>query len=312
MALFSGLVALVAVGFGATARPAEASSAPEASMQKYLGTWNYDMPDLATGLNILVLSCPNGGNTCNSPLPLPLKIPQIGNVVFSPASDGTVLGVTDQGCHWRFAVTPRSLELIGQNQRCFNHNIGSAYTLTRWSVTVDGNHEHESIVSFSHQPTGDLIADTLDYGARTRATGVGGFHSFSRFLGGWNYDPANWQTLVNVVTTDQGTAYPAHGTVWFSSEDYGTLVAQTPDGCRWTLAVQGNTAELNPATQTCQLATGTVSLRYWAVATDGEHADFFMAGSDNLNGQQKNFYLFIGALTKTGLTDDNSTRRLDG
>jgi hypothetical protein len=291
-----GLVTLVAVGL--PSRVAHASPAREPDVQKYLGTWNYDMPDLATGLNIDVLTCPDGGNGCNSPFPLPLRVPQVGNVVFSAEPDGTVVGVTDQGCHWHFAATPGSLELIGRTQSCFNRAFGGTATITQWTVTVDGVHERESITAISHQPTGDLIA-TVRYGARTRATGVGSLNSFSRFLGAYTYDPANSQTLVNTVVTDHGSDYPAQGTVWFTSELYGTIVAHTPEGCSWTLAVQGNTAELNPAPQTCALATGTLGLHYWAVATDGEHDDFFLAGTNDQNGQSTNFYLFIGALTRT-------------
>jgi hypothetical protein len=94
-------------------------------------------------------------------LPLPLHIPQIGNIVFSAAANGMVVGRTDQGCAWTFTVRSDSLEL-SEAQSCFNHNIGSAYTLTRWSVTVVGNHERETIIGISHQPTGDLVTTMHD------------------------------------------------------------------------------------------------------------------------------------------------------
>src|SRR5260370_12791036 len=134
VALLFGLVTLVAVGL--PSRAALASPAREPDVQKYLGTWNYDMPDLATGLNIDVLTCPGGGNGCNSPFPLPLRVPQVGNVVFSAEPDGTVVGVTDQGCHWHFAATAGSLELIGQTQSCFNRAFGG--TATRSPRTRSG------------------------------------------------------------------------------------------------------------------------------------------------------------------------------
>lgn len=35
-------------------------------------------------------------------------------------------------------MTTHSLELSPPAQYCFNHNIGSSYTLTHWSVTADG------------------------------------------------------------------------------------------------------------------------------------------------------------------------------
>jgi hypothetical protein len=298
--LLFGLVALITAGLPAGA--AEASPPPEPSAHQYLGTWNYDQPDPATMRNIAVLSCPPGGNGCvSSPLPLPLHIPQIGNIVFS-AANGGVVGRTDQGCTWTFAVRSGSLELSPAAQYCFNRNIGSAYTLTRWSVTVVGNHERETIIGISHQPTGDLVT-RMHYGARTRVSGVGGFHAMARFLGAWTYDPPSPQTFVNMlVTVPSGggvpSVSPVQGEVRVTSEHYGVIVARTADGCRWTLAVQGNTAELDPATQTCQLATGTVTLFFWSAASDGEHENAVMAGTKDMNGQQSTFYLYIGALTK--------------
>jgi hypothetical protein len=172
MALLFGLVVLTAAG--APAGIAEATPPPQASAQPYLGTWNYDQPDPATMRNIAVLSCPPGEEGCPSGLlPLPLHIPQIGNIVFSAAANGMVVGRTDQGCTWTFRIATDSLEL-SEAQFCLNRNIGSAYTLTRWSVTVVGNHERETIIGISHQPTGDLVT-TMHDGARTRVTGVGGF-----------------------------------------------------------------------------------------------------------------------------------------
>jgi hypothetical protein len=299
-ALLLSLVVLAAAGV--PAGTAQASPPPRASAHKYLGTWNYDQPDPATMRNIAVLSCPPGGNGCpSSPLPLPLHIPQIGNIVFT-AADGRVVGRTDQGCTWTFAVTAHSLELSPAAQYCFNHNIGSAYTLTRWSVTVVGNHERETIIGISHQPTGDLVT-RMHHGARTRVSGVGGLPAMARFLGAWTYDPASPQTFVNMLVTvpsgaGDAVVSPVQGTVRVTSEHYGVIVARTADGCRWTLAVQGNTAELNPTAQTCQLATGTVTLFFWSAASDGEHENAVMAGAKDVNGQQSTFYLYIGALTK--------------
>jgi hypothetical protein len=297
--LFS-LVVLAAAGVPVGA--AQASPPPEPSAHQYLGTWNYDQPDPATMRNIAVLSCPPGGNGCvSSPLPLPLHIPQIGNIVFS-AANGGVVGRTDQGCTWTFAVRSGSLELSPAAQSCFNRNIGSAYTLTRWSVTVVGNHERETIIGVSHQPTGDLVT-RMDYGARTRVSGVGGVHAMARFLGAWTYDPPSPQTFVNMLVTvpsgaGDAVVSPVQGAMRVTSEQDGVIMARTADGCRWTLAVQGNTAELHPTTQTCRLATGTVRLFFWSAASDGEHENAVMAGTKDANGQRSTFYLYIGALTK--------------
>jgi len=303
IALRFGLIALFAVAVGSSyglygLTRTFAESAP--GVQKYLGYWNYDQPNLTTLNNIDVMACPDGGGQCDSQLPLPLKIPQVGWVLFSQGPNGTINGHTDQGCTWNYRVTATDLELSSTTQQCFNANIGSAYTITKWSVTVNGNTEHEEIVSISHQPNGVDLIGTMK-GSRTRVNGVDGTASFSRFLGGYSYDPADFHTLTNVVATDHGTVFPEQGTVQFTQTDRSTIRAHTPEGCNWTLAVRGNTAELEPATQTCHLANSDVSLRYWAIVTDdGEHMNTFRAGTTTLNGQPPtNTYLFIGALTRS-------------
>jgi hypothetical protein len=300
MAVLAGLVALFSTAVGVPYGLTGASAGPTPSVQKYLGYWNYDQPNLTTLNNVDVLACPGGGGQCDHQLPLPLKVPQVGWVLFSAGPDGTVNGHTDQGCTWNFKVTPTGLELSSTTQECFNHDIGSSGNITKWSVTVTGNKEHEEIVATSHQPNGVDLIGTMKSGSRTRVDGSGGARSFSRFLGGYTYNPADFSTLTNVVVTSKGTAYPEQRTVQFTRKNRGTILAHTPDGCNWTLAVRGNTAELDPAIQTCQLTDGETSLRYWAIVTDdGEHMNAFRAGSTTLNGQQPtNNYLFIGALTR--------------
>lgn len=218
-----------------------------------------------------------------------------------PGPDGTVNGHTDQGCTWNFTVNPIGLELSSTTQQCFNQNIGSGYNITNWSVHVDGNKEQEQITSISHQPNGmDLLA-SMKSGSRTRVDGEGQNQYVQRFLGSYNYDQADFHTLTNVVSTDKGSAYPEQGTVQFTSKDKGIINAHTPDGCDWTLAVRGDTAELEPATQTCHTPNSDSSLRYWALVTDdAQHLNGFLAGSTTTDGQPPtNTYLFIGALTRT-------------
>ena len=299
--LLACLAAFFALAAGVPYGITEASAAPAPSMQKYLGYWTYDQPNLTTLNNVDVLACPDGGGQCDQQLPLPLKIPQVGWELFTPGPNGTVNGTSDQGCTWNFKVTPTDLELSSTTQECFNHAIGSSGNIIKWSVTVTGNHEHETIISVSHQPNGVDLIGTMASGSRTRVDGPGGAKSFSRFLGAYTYNSADFSTLTNVVATDNGTAYPEQGTVQFARESRSTIVAHTPNGCNWTLAVRGNTAELDPATQTCHLADGEMSLRYWAIVTDdGEHINAFRAGSTTLNGQlPANTYLFIGALTRS-------------
>src|SRR5262249_31542863 len=157
----------------------------------------------------------------------------------------TVNGHTDQGCTWNFDVKPASLELSSTTQQCFNQNIGSSYNVTKWSVTVEGKKEHEKIVTLGPQRNGIDPPKPTKSGSRTKVDGAGDAKSFSRFLGEYTYNPADFHTLSNVETTDKGTAYPQRGAVQFTSKAFGTIVAHTPDGCDWTLTVSGNTAELS-------------------------------------------------------------------
>ncbi len=297
--LLFGLVALFAVAGGTSYGLVRASSVSSPSMQKYLGYWNYDLPNLTTLNNVGVLSCPDGGGQCDPLLPLPLKLPQVGWVLFSPGPNGTVNGHTDQGCTWNFRVTATDLELSSTTQTCFNPAVGSVGNITKWSVTVDGNKEHEEIFAVSHQPNGvDLIAP-MKSGSRTRVNGVGGTASFSHFLGKFSYDPADTSTLTNEQIGNTGIS-PEQGIVQFTKKNYGTILAHTPDGCTWTFAVQGNTGELDPATQTCYLTSGDISFHYWAIVTDGIHMDTFRAGTTTFNGKPPtNTYLYIGALTRS-------------
>jgi hypothetical protein len=288
---------------------AVATAATDTNAAKYYGMWNYDQPDSATLNNVVVLACPDGGGQCDQQLPLPLQVPQVGWVVFSPGPNGTVNGHTDQGCTWNFSVQPTGLELSSTTQQCFNQAIGSSGNLTKWSVQVNGNRETESTVAVSHQPNGVELIGTMKSGSRTKVVdGQVSAKFVQRFLGDYSYNLADFHTLTNVVSTDKGTAYPEQGTVRFSATDEGRgkINAHTPDGCDWTLDVRGDTAELDPATQTCHTANGDTSLHYWALVTDdGQHIDGFRAGSTTTDGQTPtNTYLFIGALTRSATGSD--------
>jgi hypothetical protein len=309
LALLAAVVALFAIAtmpFGSTT----ASADTDTNAAKYYGMWNYDQPDAVTLNNVAVLACPDGGGQCDRQLPLPLQVPQVGWVVFSPGPNGTVNGHTDQGCTWNFSVQPTGLELSSTTQQCFNQAIGSSGNITKWSVQVNGNRETESIVAVSHQPNGVDLIGTMKSGSRTKVVGSQDNAKFvQRFLGDYSYNPADFQTLTNVVSTDKGTVYPEQGTVRFSAneEDLGKINAHTPDGCDWTLDVRGDTAELDPATQTCHTANGDSSLHYWALVTDdGQHMNGFLAGSTTAPDQPPtNTFLFVGALTRSATGPDN-------
>lgn len=306
-------VAFSAIAMAAPFGSATASADAGTNAAKYYGTWNYDQPDNATLNNITVLACPDGGGQCDQQLPLPLRIPQIGWVVFSPGPHGTVNGLTDGGCTWNFRVKPTRLELSSTTQQCVNKSVGHASNITQWSVQVNGNRETESITAVSHQPNGvDLIA-TMKSASRTKVVGSQNSAKFVRpFLGDYRYDPADLHTLTNVVSTDKGTTYSEQGTIRITAKDkHGRINAHTPDGCNWTLAVRGNTAELDPATQTCHTVKGDSSLQYWALVTDdGKHMNGFRAGSTTAPGQSPtNTFLYVGALTRPA-TDRQMTTPL--
>ncbi len=83
--LLACLAALFSLAAGVPYGIAEASAAPAPNVQKYLGYWNYDQPNLTTLNNVAVLACLGGGGQCDPQLPLPLKIPQVGWVRSQPA-----------------------------------------------------------------------------------------------------------------------------------------------------------------------------------------------------------------------------------
>lgn len=258
------------------------------SVERDLGTWNYDQPDSKTMTNFVVISCPPGTPSCATAPPITL--PQIGYVVFSGAPDESVIGRTDQGCTWRFTPVPSGLELSpGKAQTCFNHVIGSSYTITRWSVRFSGRHETEYIAAVSHLSYGNFDF-VLKNGKRTRAQTSPA--AARRFTGTWNYTPADPKTGVNIKTTD----YPPPvgpvtsaltGHVTFTSRHGDLISARADDGCTWTLAVAGNTAELKPARQTCTQGRTTTTMSFWSIASDGRQQVWIIAGTD----PQGNSYL---------------------
>ena len=288
---------------------AAASSAQGSRANPYLGAWNYDLPDRVTMTNIATLSCPPSHTTCTAPdqhrgsAPL-LVVPQIGYVIFSQTPDGAIVGHTDQGCTWRFEPRPGSLELTPPSQYCFNHIIGSGYTITRWSVTVAGRHEREAIVAVSHLPSGNYEFRLGD-GRRTKVPQTIPHDPAVGFVGRWTYDVPQPQSQVNIVTIQESGRggmlvrhAPEQGVVTFTTHGNGALTAHAEDGCTWTLAVRGNTAELAPAVQACRRSKSTVILRFWSLASDGRHQDTIMSGVENRGGSESSFSLIIGALTR--------------
>jgi hypothetical protein len=289
----AALLAMALAGWAATAlspSPARAASQVPASqvpasIERGLGTWNYDQPSSKTMTNIAVISCPPGTSSCAS-VP-PISIPQIGYVIFSAGPDGSVIGHTDQGCTWRFTPRPEGLELRpGKAQTCFNHVIGSSYTMTRWSVRFSGRHETEYINAVSHLPYGNFDF-VLKNGRRTRAETSPA--AVRRFTGTWQYTPADPKTGLNYKTTRYlapvGQVKSAlTGEVTFTPRHGDMIGARTRDGCTWTLAVAGNTAELQPAKQDCTRDGTTTTMSFWSIASNGRQQVSIIAGTDAKGG----------------------------
>ncbi|HVN43530.1 MAG TPA: hypothetical protein VMT50_12160, partial [Steroidobacteraceae bacterium] len=71
--------------------------------------------------------------------------------------------------------------------------------------------------------------------------------------------------------------------------------ATAVDGCRWTLGVNGNTAELLPRQETCA-AGGTIG--FWALASDGHRAAAVVSRVDPTSGTPCTHLLSAGKLTR--------------
>lgn len=269
------LLALVAVGVpqaGLADRPRHAG--------EYQGRWNYDLPDPDTMTNI-----------ATSTLPGRSRVPQVGDVVFVADGTGRVVGRTDVGCTWRFAVTRRSLELDPPSQLCHNPTSRVAYTISRWTVAVDGAREVETIEATSHHSDGDY-AFVLEKGARTKAAEHDPTAA-AKFVGAWTYDPADLAAGVNTRTTARtapdGTRTlertPEQGRVRITHDHGNRVTARTGEGCTWSLVARGNTAKLDPPIQTCtRSATSAITIRSWTVATDGGRQASVMTGVDERGG----------------------------
>lgn len=280
-AALAAIPAVTLAGLAVTAlSPVQARAASQlpAGIARDLGTWNYDQPNSQRMTNIAVVSCPPGTASC-AKVP-PISLPQIGNVVFAAGPDGSVTGRTDQGCTWRFAPHAGGLQLSPARQTCFNKVIGSSYTMTRWSVSFAGRHETESIAAVSHLPYGDFDFALRD-GKRTRAQASPS--AVRRFSGTWQYGPANPGTGLNIETTvyqaPAGQVRSAlTGRVTFTPGRGQLIHARTGNGCTWTLAVAGNTAELDPARQACTRDGTTTTMSFWSIASNGRQQVSVIAG----------------------------------
>ncbi|MEU8901191.1 hypothetical protein [Nocardia sp. NPDC048505] len=256
---------LLTIGVAAAA----ACAAPEPDpgpAKAYEGRWNYDLPDTAAMTNIAAMNIGNG-----------LLGPQIGDIVFTAVGRDRVIGRTDVGCTWKFAVDGAALRLESPGQTCHNPTAGYAYTMTEWTVRVDGDHETESIRARSHHGDRDYDFE-LAQGHRTRAP-EDDPAAVAAFTGTWSFGAPNPRTGANTRIA-AGAVTPETGTVEVRP-DYGNrMTATTGEGCQWSLVARGNTAKLDPPIQTCTIGASAVTLRYWTIAGDGRRQVSQMYGTD--------------------------------
>jgi hypothetical protein len=126
-----------------------------------------------------------------------------------------------------------------------------------------------------------------------------------KFVGTWAYSAPDPESRVNILSTqcvgENGGApvvSPQQGTVAVEKIDRDTVRARTADGCTWTLAVRGNTALLEPASQTCRTGEATRTLNHWAIASDGRQQATIMSGVEEHPGRRCTFLLSVGSLDR--------------
>ena len=255
---------------------------------KFLGRWNYRTPQPATGLNIATVS---GTGFSES-------FPQIGWIDFTRGRRGEVIGRTDQGCTWRFALASGRLQLASPGQTCFNKVIGSKYRMDRWTVSVTGDREQEYIQATSFLPSGTYDF-TLAHGARTKVTRNTGT---SGYAGDWTFNPPNEATGVNIETlvgsNGQESRQPVRGKLAITRTAHNRISVRTANGCHWNLNLAGNTAEL-ARPQTCHLRGGAAqTYRFWAMAVGGAHQYAVLSGTNLSAGKRTEFSLTTARLTR--------------
>ncbi|WP_437753563.1 hypothetical protein [Sorangium sp. So ce1389] len=238
------------------------------------GTWNYDLPDRASGTNLAHVSCPAQGG---APA-VELDIPQIGTLVLARDGDRTLAGRTDQGCSWTFHdADDEHASFASAEATCDNPVIGSSYTITSWTLARDGDGAAEVVDAISHRPGGPDCDFVLAAGKRTWVDPDADDDPAAAFVGSWAYAPPDPLTRTNVATVACADAEgnplppsyePQLGSIAIERTGPHTAAATDGDGCTWTFAVHGNTALLDPPTQSC----GPLTLHHWALAGDGVHA----------------------------------------
>lgn len=281
--------ALAAVMMLTACHDATRATLPGTVRGAWSGTWNYVQPDANDGTNVAHLGCPDGFS---------LAIPQIGWIVFTQ-TDTRLSATTDQGCTWTFAEHGGIARLSPASQTCFNNVIGSSYTLTRWDISMHGAGETEVIFGKSHQPGGECDF-TLANGRRTQVS-EDGADPTAAFVGDWSYDATdtNGGNIEQLTCSGDvpGMFRPAvaRGSIIVTKTADHQIQASTDDGCKWSLAVSGNTAELMPVPQTCGNGSATT---FWSMTSDARRAATFMSGARPLAGVSCRFLLATGKLTK--------------
>jgi hypothetical protein len=280
--------------------PTTDEAAPDGSLDaadRFVGTWTYDLPNPATGVNVATLRCPD-------PEVPELALPQIGTLAFRRTAPGRLEGQTDQGCTWTFEVEGTTAELSPADQACHNQVFDLGYTIHRWTLGLDGDRGDERLEATSVNGGMDCTFD-LPMARRTRATAAGDVAA--AFVGTWHPghpDPTSGGNIAQVVCPAGEPGGPPSvrferliGPVQMTRTGDTTLTAVDAEGCRFDLEVLGNLASLEGGEQSCTRSDGAVvSVSFWAFAAEGDRAFEIVSGTRTEGGATCAYVVGAGEL----------------
>jgi len=140
-----------------------------------------------------------------------------------------------------------------------------------------------------------------------------GCSSETKLAGTWNYDlPAADGTNVAQLACPSGfaLALPQIGSITFADTG-GRLTGTTDQGCSWTFASDGDSADLDPSEQTCfnQAIGSSYTLTRWHITVTGDRETEELAATSHQAAEDCTFALAAGRRTK--VTDPDADRTGD-
>jgi hypothetical protein len=142
----------------------------------------------------------------------------------------------------------------------------------------------------------------------------------SKYLGVWNYDQPSGATSENMARIQcpapksQGAMQgftmmlPQIGNLTLSKSAEGYLKGQTDQGCTWTFKIGAESAELEPASQTCfnKVIGSSYTIDHWSIRVDGRQASETLTAKSHLAFGECDFALQKGKRTKADDTDSSA------